>query len=204
MSDQTQTYVTGEHPDMEPPILSVGFVGWLRENLFSSPVNTFFTLVGLYIIYITIPPILNWAFISADWTGETKDACTGEGACWPFISAWFKFLMYGRYPVEELWRINTMYVVGGVTLAALIIPGTPRKPMLGLFFLVVFPIISFFMFVGGSFGLPIVETPLWGGLFLTLVIGITGIVVSLPIGIVLALGRRSHMSVVRSVCVVVI
>ncbi|NQV45480.1 MAG: amino acid ABC transporter permease [Rhodospirillales bacterium] len=201
MSDQNQQYTIGEHPDMDAPVSSIGFVGWMRENLFSSPLNTILTLIALYIIYITVPPVIDWAFISADWSGDNKDVCSREGACWPFISTWFKFLMYGRYPVEELWRINTMYVIGGVTLAGLIMPGTPYKKWLGLFLLVIYPIIAFIMFVGGAFGLELVETPLWGGLFLTLVIGITGIVVSLPIGIVLALGRRSHMPVIRSVCV---
>jgi len=201
MSEQTQRYAPGEHPDLPPPASSVGVVGWMRENLFSSPAHILLTLIAFYIIYITVPPFLNWTIFSAVWSGDDREACVGHhAACWPFVKAWFKFFMYGRYPVEELWRINTMYVLGGGCLAALIIPGTPFKGWIGLFLLVVYPIIAFFMFVGGSFGLPMIETPLWGGLFLTLVIGITGIVASLPIGVVLALGRRSNMPIVRALC----
>ena len=78
------------------------------------------------------------------------------------------------------------------------------KPALAVLMLVVFPVLCFLLFTGDGFGLEPVETPLWGGLFLTLVIALTGIVASLPIGVVLALGRRSQMPVVKAVCVVFI
>jgi general L-amino acid transport system permease protein len=142
--------------------------------------------------------VLGW---DADWVGDTRDACSREGACWVYIRIWFKQLMYGRYPDEELWRINSAYVLLVVAAIPLFIPGFRWKQWIGLFLLVGYPIIAFVLFVGDSFGLPLVETPLWGGLFLTLVIAIVGIVASLPIGIVLALGRRSEMPVVRSICV---
>ncbi len=201
MADTQQTYKPGEHPELPPPASTVGIVGWMRTNLFSGPVNTFFTLLGVYLIYLIVPPIVDWAFISADWTGTEKADCSREGACWVFIQAWNKFLMYGRYPDEELWRINTMYVLGAAGIGWLIWPGLPFKKWLSVFMLFGFPVIVFFMIVGGSFGLPHIETPLWGGLFLTLVIGTVGIVGSLPLGVVLALGRRSHMPAVRAVCV---
>lgn len=201
MDEQTRTYAPGEHPDLEPPISTVGFVGWMREHLFSSPVNTVLTLIAVYVIYITVPPFLDWAIISATWSGDSKEACAGtHTACWPFVKVWFKVFMYGRYPDEELWRINSMYVIGGAALAYLIYPGLPQKKWVGLFLLIGYPVLSFIMFVGGAFGLEQIETPLWGGLFLTLVIGITGIVASLPIGVVLALGRRSDMPIVRALC----
>ena len=201
MTDTAQTHEPGQHPDLPPPVATVGLIGWLRGNLFSSPVNVALTLIAIYLIYVMVPPIIQWAFIDADWAGETRDACSREGACWVFIKVWFRPLMYGRYPVEELWRINTAYVIVVVGMALLFVPGFRWKPWVGVFLLVVFPVIAFFLFVGGSFGLMHVETPLWGGLFLTLVIGGVGIVASLPIGVVLALGRRSHMPVVRSFCV---
>lgn len=109
--------------------------------------------------------------------------------------------MYGRYPDEELWRINVTYVLFAASILALVIPKVPGKKWTTLFLLIVFPVLCYFMYAGGSFGLVDVETPVWGGLFLTLVIAVTGIVASLPIGILLALGRRSNMPVVRAVCV---
>ncbi len=194
-------YVVGEHPDLEPPGSTVGIIGWMREHLFSSPINTVLTVLTVYIIYIIVPPVIDWAFISANWSGDTKDACVDDGACWVFISVWKKFLMYGRYPDAELWRIQLSYVVGGLPLAALIIPGVPGKKWLAIFLLFVYPVFAYFMFVGDAFGLKHIETPLWGGFFLTLVVGVTGIVASLPLGIVLALGRRSDMPIIRAICV---
>jgi general L-amino acid transport system permease protein len=203
MTEQTKlNYIVGEHPDLPAPASTTGVMGWVRTHLISTPTNTVLTLLGLYLIYLIVPPVLNWAFFSANFTGElTKESCTDDGACWVFIRAWFKFLMYGRYPETELWRINLAYIIGGIPLLGLILPGTPFKKWISIYLLVIYPIICFFLFVGDSFGLMLVETPLWGGLFLTLVIGIVGIIASLPIGIVLALGRRSHMPAVRAVCV---
>ena len=114
--------------------------------------------------------------------------------------------MYGRYPGEELWRINLSYILVVVTALPLFfkaVPGKVKGVLAGIL-LLVYPIVFFYLYVGGSFGLEFVETPRWGGLFLTLVIAVTGIVASLPLGIVLALGRRSEMPVVKSICVVFI
>jgi general L-amino acid transport system permease protein len=182
MTDETRSYEPGSHPDLPPPASTVGVLGWVRKNLFATPLDIALTALALYLIYL-------------------RDACSREGACWVYIRIWFKQLMYGRYPDEELWRINSAYVLLVVAAIPLFIPGFRWKQWIGLFLLVGYPIIAFVLFVGDSFGLPLVETPLWGGLFLTLVIAIVGIVASLPIGIVLALGRRSEMPVVRSICV---
>jgi general L-amino acid transport system permease protein len=201
MTDETRSYEPGSHPDLSPPASTVGVYGWMRKNLFATPLDIALTVLALYLVYVLVPPVIQWAFIDADWVGDTRDACSREGACWVYIRVWFKQLMYGRYPDEELWRINTAYVLLVVSVIPLLIPGFRWKQWIGLFLLVGYPIIAFFLFVGDSFGLEHVETPLWGGLFLTLVIALVGIVASLPIGIVLALGRRSNMPVVRSICV---
>jgi len=200
MSEQ-KTYELGRHPDMAPPVNMVGFVGWMRANLFSSPINTVLTVLCLWIIYISVPPLIQWALIDANWVGTTRNDCTREGACWVFIDHWIKQIMYGRYPDTELWRINTAYILLVGSMIPLFIPGFSRKGLLSIFLLAVYPVIAYYLFVGGSFGLENVETPLWGGLFLTLVISLTGIVGSLPIGIVLALGRRSEMPIVKALCV---
>jgi general L-amino acid transport system permease protein len=201
MTDETRSYETGSHPDLPPPATMVGVIGWMRKNLFATPLDIALTVLAIYLIYLAVPPVIQWAFIDADWVGDTREACSREGACWVYIRVWFKQLMYGRYPNEELWRINTAYVLLVVAAIPLFIPGFRWKQWVGLFLLVGYPIIAFFLFVGDAFGLEQVETPLWGGLFLTLVIALVGIVASLPIGIVLALGRRSTMPIVRSICV---
>lgn len=201
-----QKYPVGQHPNLPPPEFTVGVLPWLKESLFSSWANSLLTLFGFYLVWTLFPPFLDWAIFSADWTGSSRDDCSREGACWVFIRVWFDQLIYGRYPDESLWRINfagLLVIAAGIPL---FVPAVSRKikSMLTLFLLVVFPIICFYLFYGGVFGLEIVETPLWGGLFLTLVIAVTGIVLSLPIGILLALGRRSEMPVVKSFCVIFI
>ncbi|MBC8445551.1 MAG: amino acid ABC transporter permease [Rhodospirillaceae bacterium] len=208
MTDQTPpTHELGSHPDWAPPTSTVGAVGWVRANLISSPLNILLTVFGLWLIYQTIPPIISWAFIDAIWSGDSAKSCRNEQggplpvACWIFIEQWFKFMMYGRYPDAELWRINSAYVLLVGSMVPLFIPGFKYKGWIAVFLLFIYPIIAFYLFVGGSFDLVPVETPLWGGLFLTLVIAVTGIVASLPIGIILALGRRSKMPIVRAICV---
>jgi general L-amino acid transport system permease protein len=159
------------------------------------------TILAIGLILWLVPPLISWAFLDADFAGDSREACTGDGACWVFIKVWFNQLIYGSYPDEEQWRINLAFIILVVTGASLFVPGLRGKPWIGLFLLVGYPIIAYFLFVGDAFGLIYVETPLWGGLFLTLVIGGIGIVASLPIGVVLALGRRSSMPIVRAICI---
>ncbi|WP_196159977.1 amino acid ABC transporter permease [Reinekea sp. G2M2-21] len=201
-----QKYPIGQYPNLPPPKNSVGVVAWLRDSLFSNWFNTLLTILAIYIVIKTIPGLLDWAFFSADWVGTSRDDCSREGACWVFINVWFDQLMYGRFPEDQVWRIQASYIIAIAAAIPLFIPAVSRKikTALALFLLVLFPIICFYLYYGGSFGLEVVETTLWGGLFLTLVIAVTGIVMSLPLGILLALGRRSNMPVVKSVCIVFI
>ena len=205
MTEDTKTYAPGTYPDLPAPPTLVGARGWIYQNLFSSPLNNILTLASFLLLVWVVPPLFDWVFFDA-YFGSDRTDCPAEsgarvGACWSYIGFWFKQLMYGNYPVEELWRIRTSYVIGVIGLAWLVWPNLPRKGWVTVFMLFVFPVVCYFLFVGDSFGLTAVETPLWGGMFLTLVIAVTGIVASLPIGIVLALGRRSEMPVVKSLCI---
>lgn len=304
---------------LPPPANLVGPVGWMRANLFSSPLQALLTVVGAYIAYKLVWTFVDFTFIRAVWTGADRDACLDEkvgrsvGACWPFIWAKFGQFMYGFYPVEERWRVNLTYIVALVLIIPLLIPAVPQKPLNAILFFGVFPILAFILLYGGSlinpwlsvlgwlatigalcllvahvvglserglrqppltygaiglamvigaavawrllslggmefvamivlFGavaalvldvaegrpvdrllgagaiaagvagiafalvrqglfaspaLPIVETRQWGGLLVTLVVATTGIVAALPIGVALALGRRSKMPIIR-------
>ncbi len=188
-------------PDLPPPVTSVGVPGWLRRNLFSSWPNALLTAVALYLLYITVVPFVNWAIIDADWRGDSRASCSGTGACWVFIRVRFEQFMYGFYPDAEQWRVNTAAVLGVLLLAPLFIRSVPKKSWLLGFVLVGYPLIAHLLLSGGRFGLPQVETGLWGGLLLTLVLSAVGIVAALPLGILLALGRRSKMPAVRICCV---
>jgi general L-amino acid transport system permease protein len=201
MSEQAAHYAPGTYPDMPAPESTVGVRGWFMRNLFSTPLNIGLTAISLFLAYVALPPIIDWIFIDATWRGETREDCDRVGACWVYIRIWFKQLMYGRYPNEELWRINTAYIVLILAAVPLFMRTFQYKHWVAIFLLVGYPVFAFVLFHGDTAGLELVETPLWGGLFLTLVIAISGIVASLPIGIVLALGRRSNMPVVRAICV---
>ncbi len=184
----TETYEPGNHPSLPPPVSTTGLIGWLRVNLFDGYINTAFTLLGLYILYLYVPPLISWAFIDSVWTGDTRAACEvdGVGACWAFINSRFPQFMYGFYPEELYWRPN----LAGILLILLTIPlfikSFSRKWMLGGFILFIYPFIAYVLIHGGSFGFEEVSTNKWGGLMLTLVLSAVGIVASLPVGIVLA------------------
>ncbi len=186
------------------PSSSVGAVAWLRANLFNGPINTIFTLIGLYILYLLVVPTVQWAFLNADWIGTTRDDCSREGACWGFINARFTQFIYGLYPREEIWRANIVFAGFFTLIAWLAIPRLPFKRWVAVFALVGFPIVAYVLLHGGYFDLPRVSTHRWGGLMLTLLLATVGMVGALPIGIVLALGRRSNMPIVKSFCVVFI
>lgn len=267
------------------PSSSVGLVHWIRENLFSNWFNSLLTLLVIYVLYVIIPPLLDFAFGQAQWTGQDRAACATEpqggvrpdgwfGACWAYVDAYFNQFIYGRYPDAEQWRVNIVFIMFFGGLAPLLIPSVPGKAANILFMSIIFPVVSFILLTGGNlhysgfllpdaimepsafrfwidyviltlvilavgygisrgtesdpgpmvrlvlvlmgglavilalfavpFGLTPVETDRWGGLLVTLVIAITGIAVSLPIGIGLALGRRSNMPIVKLFSVIFI
>ncbi len=193
-----QQYAPGDHPDWEPPASSVGVLGWLRANLFSSWFNSALTFLGLYIIYLVVVPLLDWAILRADWSGDSREACSSGGACWVFVRIRFEQFMYGLYPSSEYWRINLVAGLMVATMAWLTVPRIPYKRYGVVFALFFFPVITAQLIGGGNFGLSEVETTRWGGLTLTLILAAAGIVAAFPLGILLALGRRSQMPIVRA------
>jgi general L-amino acid transport system permease protein len=188
---------------MRPPVTETGMVGWARQNLFSTPTNTILTLIGAWIAYKAIAGVLSWAIFNATWEGLDGSACTweGAGACWPFITAKFSQFMYGRYPIPDRWRVDLTYVLAIAGLIPLMIPRVPGKLWNAIYMIFIFPVLAFILLVGGMFGLPYVPTDLWGGLLITLVVASSGIAGAFPLGILLALGRRSKMPIVRWVSV---
>ncbi len=194
---RTAEFDPGQHPDLPPPVATTGIIGWMRANLFSSPLNAILTLGAIYLIYLAVPPLLSWLVFDANWNAGTSRAdCVKEGACWTMIRARFGQLMYGFYPTGERWRVNLAFLLLFASVAALLIENVPGKRWTGIFLFLVYPVLAFVLFYGGL-GLAPVDTSLWGGLMLTLILATTGIAASLPIGVVLALGRRSNMPVIR-------
>ena len=174
---------------------------WLGSNLFSSPSNSLLTLVILYLLYVGVPPFIQWVFIDADWVGSSRDDCTSGGACWVFVGTRLNQFIYGFYPEAEQWRVNLVFVLLIGLLAPLFVRAFRHKIPLAIGLVLGFPVVAYLLLYGGLFGLSVVETHQWGGLTLTLVLAVVGIVLSLPFGILLALGRRSEMPVIKAACV---
>ena len=195
----------------KPPVATTGILGWLRMNLFSNWVNSLVSIFVLYILIQFIPWILNWTIFAADFkynfNGEEiidRTMCSrvldpeNGGACWAIIYVRFYQFMYGFYPRDEVWRVNLSYIMLAVAVVPLLFDKFPfRKHFLK--FTYVFPVIAFFLLNGGL-GLESVSTNKWGGLLVTLVLGCTGIALAFPLGIILALGRRSNLPVISMMC----
>jgi general L-amino acid transport system permease protein len=172
---------------------------WLRQNFFGSWVSTLFTLLLLYLLWKGVPPIIDWAFLDAVWRPDAKACREAEGACWGFIAEKHRFILFGTYPYEQHWRpgLASVILIGLWVFSAIRLFWKWWLLLVWLFGLF---IIGGLMW-GGAFGLPYVENERWGGLILTLLLSTFGVALAFPLSIVLALGRRSDMPVIRALCV---
>jgi general L-amino acid transport system permease protein len=189
---------------LPPPVSESGVIGWLRANLFSTPLNIAMTVGAALLIVWIVPPLLSFLIFDAVWTGTDRAACLATeqrpevGACWAFVAERLGFFLYGPYPYDQRWRIDVFFALLPIAIVWLLWLRAPRRDIGAIFVFVVLPIVSFILLRGWSaIGLPVVDTALWGGVLVTIVVSSIGIVFSLPIGILLALGRRSPMPAVR-------
>jgi general L-amino acid transport system permease protein len=208
MSLDSLAYVR-EAPEHEeaPPILSSGALAWARANLFSSVGSTFVTIGCLALVAYWLPRLLAWATTHAVWSASDGAACRQhqDGACWAFVMAKWDYLRFGSYPVAERWRVDLVEAVGALLIVWLLWTNAPRRAWGALLFFIAYPILALILLRGSSLlGLPIVDTLLWGGIFVSLLTAVVGIVFSLPLGVLLAVGRRSPLPVVRMASVVFI
>jgi general L-amino acid transport system permease protein len=316
-------------PERPAPIKTTGFIGFLRTRLFNSTTNILITIASALLLWFVVGPAIRFLLIDAVWSGKDRNACLAEnaghavGACWPFVQAKFSQFIYGFYPEPERWRVNLTFIFAAVLLLPLLIPRLPAKGLNACLFFLAFPVVAFFLLLGGGLqgfgvswtagilsgfndsigdggrklaaagettavigpllwllgklivllstiiswvlwpltwlrdqiqmsrrpvwadfaataiiisillfllsggirsgwralivslaifagigiliaamgldhgGMPVVDTRLWGGLLVTLVVSVTGIVASMPVGIALALGRRSTIPLIR-------
>jgi general L-amino acid transport system permease protein len=173
-------------------------MAWLKRNLFSSWGNAVASLVALALIAGLIAAIVDWALVHAVWRASSGADCQGHGyaACWPFISANLGQFIYGPYPADARWRADLAFLVGAGAILFLTLPRVPFKQWIALGMVTVYPLAAFVLLSGG-FGLAHVPTHFWGGLLVTLVVAASGMAGALPLGILLALGRRSELPVLR-------
>lgn len=191
-------------PAKPAPSSAVGPVAWMRENLFSSLLNTACTIVFVAFLASIIPALFDWFFWSANFSGATQAACVDGGACWVFTKAWFQQLMYGSYTDGELWRINICIIsLFAVIYAATKLPKDYRNKIAIPLFLVL-PFIWIIILNGKLLGLEHVSTDYWGGFALNVLMAAASIIVAFPLSFLWALGRRSEMPFARTVCVILI
>jgi len=259
-------------PDRPAPIFETSAIGWLHKNLFSSVLNTLLTFVMLYVIYLTVSGIFTWGALDATFVADNRRECYDNsltGACWAGVFDWLNNIFYGRYPRDEIWRINFGTILLAVWMAPLWMSRVKGKILVGVSAVIFYPFLAGYLFSGGGKGifmqvmvaaaivafivnmanmlvgllsrqdvstvfirligqekasekttrnillltigttfaavflwqmswtLQSVVWTKWGGLFLTLVISGIGIASALPGGIILALGRRSKLPVLR-------
>ena len=194
-----------------PPATMTGALGWLRQNLLSSPFNIVLTILVVLLVAWAISEIVKFLVVDAVWTGNDREACLESvqhreiGACWPFVWERLPYFIYGSYPIPERWRVDVFFVMLAVGVVWLLWLNAPRRDLGAIYFFLILPVTSFILLTGWStIGLRPVDTVLWGGVLVTIVVAAVGIVFSLPLGILLALGRRSHMPTVRVLSVMFI
>ncbi len=213
MDKNSVSYVRQDFlPALPAPTSDSSVGGWLHKNLFATPLDSLMSILFGVVIVWFLASSVDWLFLSAVWTGEGRAACATiaqggtqpdgwSGACWAYVGDWFTQFMVGSYPRDQLWRPILIAILFVGLLTTMLIPSFPRKGLNAILLLVALPILAYVLLLGGYFGLSHVETTQWGGLMVTLILSFVGIVVSLPVGILLALGRRSKMPIVKAACI---
>jgi general L-amino acid transport system permease protein len=196
---------------LPPPATMTGAIGWARANLFSGPFNILMTILVILLVLWIVPSLLKFLIIDATWSGADREACLSSaarpeaGACWAFVRERLPYFIYGSYPIPQRWRVDIFFAMLAIGIAWLLWLRAPRRDLGALYFFVVLPIVSYILLKGWPLiGLVSVDTALWGGALVTIVVATVGIVVSLPVGILLALGRRSRMPAVKLFSVIYI
>ena len=174
-------------------------LGALAQACFGSKRNAVTTLALALLLAWVVPPLLRWGFADATWSAPDRRGCGPNGACWAFIRARLALFFYGPYPVPERWRVDAS---AGLLAAALVASMVLRRGRgIALAALVAgVPVVGGVLLAGGVFGLAPVATADWGGLMLNVVLCFLAVAASLPLGTLLALGRRSRLPFIRGLC----
>jgi general L-amino acid transport system permease protein len=185
-------------PRRSPPRLAARLES--LRGLFATPTSALLTIACAAFIVWALPGLLRFFVFDAVWSANDGLACRvpGAGACWAFVAHKLPYFTYGAYPLHERWRVNLAFGAGAVLLAWVLAPAAPGRRLGGVLLFLAYPILAVTLLAGVRFlGLPHVATDLWGGILVTFVVASFGIVVSMPFGIALALGRRSNLPVLR-------
>ena len=169
---------------------------WARINLFNSVLNSILTLIIAALIARIAIPLFNWAVVDATFSAPNDTACKAAGgACWAFIADWGKFLLFGRFPEDQRWRPTLVIVIFVAMMLASSRARLGGKALVAMWLAGV--VVSVALMFGGFLGMPFVETELWNGVPLNLLLTVGGCGFAFPVAILAALGRRSRMPAIR-------
>ena len=199
-ANTTSTASIGSSPTRPPPALQSGAWRWVRTNLFNNIHNSILTILVVWALLLTAPDVVRWAFVDAVWTTDDSNVCRNiAGACWAVVAEKYRVIFFGTFPYEEHWRgVIVIFIV----IALAIVSAFRRFWSYWLFYAwVASTVIVLILMFGGIFGLEPTGTYQWGGLPLTFLLFIGTVVCGLPAAVMLALGRRSEMPVIRALSV---
>jgi len=210
MSDVTtkialETAVAGvpEAVPHAPPALRGPWI-WARTNLFASWVSTAVTLLLAFLIVRGLYSFVQWAFVNAVWwTPENQShacrAVRGVGACWAVVTEKYRFILFATYPFYQQWR-PALAIAVFVALFFVSSLRRFRRKELFLVWIAALTVIAVLMW-GGVLGLPFVPQERWGGLPVTLILATFGLALGFPLGVMVALGRRSNLPAIKATCI---
>ena len=184
---------------MKPPRAMTGPIAWMRDNLFNSPLNIVLTVLMVAAMGYFGWKLLHWAVFDAVVEANVQRCRAAEGACWGFVNEKWRLIIFGTYPFAEQWRPAVMMVML-ITLVVVTLMPSMWSRWLGLAWIIGL-IAMYVLMAGGVLGLTPVPTLQWGGLPLTLILSVTGIVFSFPIAVLLALGRQSRLPAIKAISV---
>ncbi|MBN2618382.1 MAG: amino acid ABC transporter permease [Spirochaetales bacterium] len=172
----------------------------IKKDYFNSPLNSILTLLVIFLLTKVGIWFVNWAFINAVWVGDSAAVATKNGATWAFIVNKIRFFMFGFFPKDQIWRIIVAIVLIAMSMIPYFIKGIKYKIFIFAGHMLLWPLIIFIMLSGGGI-FEKVSTNDWGGLTLTIILSLLGLLYSFPIGVVLALSRRSELPVIRGLSI---
>jgi general L-amino acid transport system permease protein len=187
---------------LQAPVIRIGTLQWIKANLFNGLFNSVLTIAVIFFLYKIIPPFVKWAFIDSFWLSTAQQCRAGDGACWSVIPANIRFIIFGFYPYELHWRPSLAMIM----LVGLLVYSKNRNHWnKSLCWIWISGLLTMAILMkGGIFGLTPVESEQWGGLPLTLMLSVFGMVAAYPLGILLALGRRSRMPAIKTISILYI
>ena len=188
--------------DIKPPVTSVGVIGWMRANLFSSPLNALLTVLILFFLYACMLPFVKWAVFDCVWSSSGDVCKTATGACWSVVTKNFRFILFGFYPYNEQWRPMVAIII--FILLAMFSHNRRFWNRYLLYVWLVGVVVMGGIMRGGIFGLSTVESTQWSGIILTLTLSLFGLTAAYPLGVLLDLGRRSSLPAIRTLSIVYI